>query len=124
MIGEFDYFKAKTAIVNRKSQEAIKYLTEALSYDPRNTLYLQQLAQLYLFGLKDYEKAREVLSNSLVDLNGDTTGWSGPLLMGICDLQLNKFDRAEKEIGEALRLNPNHVEAQKIIAALMEREKK
>lgn len=124
MCGEFDYRKAKEAIIANNPELGIQYLNQALSYDPRNTLYLQQLAQLHLFAFKDYKKAKELLLDSMSDFNGDATGWSAPLLIGICDLQMGELDLAGQRIKAALRYNPNHVEGKKIWEALEERKKK
>jgi tetratricopeptide (TPR) repeat protein len=122
--GELSYFQGKRAVITGDYKKAKAHLTEALTYDPHNTLTEQILAQLYLFGEKDYKRALNLLRDSISHFNGDTTGWSSHLLAGVCNFQLGRPDEAEADIRKTLYYNPNQEDAQKMLAGLEDVKKK
>jgi len=114
-LGEVEHFKYKQALGQRKREEALKHILQAIKHDPHNTAYLLYTGQLYA-AIHHPEYALDYIERTIVDYNGDITAWSMWFIKGILKAQLGDLRGAKRAFEKALYYNPTFGPAKQKLA--------
>jgi tetratricopeptide (TPR) repeat protein len=109
--GELEHLHYKKALAQKNIKAAERHILEALRYDPHNSAYCLQAAELYMGPLKNLAGAREYLERAIVDFNGDLTKWSMFYFKGLLAYQTGGLFEAKAAFEKALYYNPLFPEA-------------
>ncbi|MBW2033474.1 MAG: hypothetical protein JRI94_07760, partial [Deltaproteobacteria bacterium] len=107
--GEVEHLRYKKVMGYLNGKQAQKYIREAISFDPKNSLYHMYAARLYMpMGQHKYRgrkwktkpeldpvKARYHLDRAIVNFNGDLTRWSVYFTDGLLKYQMGSILEAE-----------------------------
>eukprot|EP01022_Parablepharisma_sp_SALTPOND_P025068 TRINITY_DN570_c0_g1_i1.p3 TRINITY_DN570_c0_g1~~TRINITY_DN570_c0_g1_i1.p3 ORF type:complete len:587 (-),score=111.06 TRINITY_DN570_c0_g1_i1:21646-23406(-) len=96
--------KAKEAFIKKDFPTAIKYYTEAISFDPTDHLMFSNRSACYA-SIEQYEDALED-ANKCVELKPDFVRGYGR--KGLAEFYLKKYADAEKSYSKAVELDPNN----------------
>jgi len=115
-LGEVEHFKYKQALARGQIKEAEQHLLKAIDYDPHNTAYCIWAGQLYFNNLKDFGKADDFITRTIIDFNGDVVPWAAQFYRGLIRFQMGNPIGARQSFEKALYYNPTFVEAAQKLA--------
>jgi O-antigen ligase len=110
-IGEIEHFKYKQALGSGRIDAAEKQILKAIDYDPHNTAYCMWASQLYFYQIRNFGKADEFITRTIVEFNGDIVPWAAYFMKGLLKFQTGSPFEAKIAFEKALYYNPNFQEA-------------
>jgi O-antigen ligase len=120
--GELEHLRYKKAMNYGNGKQALQYIQEAISLDPKNSLYHVYAAQLYshmayartrngrrlemIWPDIDFAKARYHLDRAIVNFNGDLTRWSAHFTDGLLKYRMGSILEAKDAFEKSIYYNP------------------
>ncbi len=98
-----NYIAATSYMLKKDYVQAVKYLENALSFEPEHISLMNSLATCYM-NIEEYDKAKDILKKAYdIDSDNMLTAYN----LGICNQVKNNFEEALKYFQEAYRIEPN-----------------
>lgn len=103
---EMAFFNYKKATYFKNIKKAETHILKAISYDPGNTYYHINAAMMYMNNFRNYQKANELIEESLINFIGDNTLWGVYYTKGIVKFQMGSLFEARDAFQNSLYYNP------------------
>jgi O-antigen ligase len=111
--GERAFYQHNKAMSQRKAQLAERYILEAVSYDPGNSLFTFSAGRMYMDVFKDFVKAEHFFETADVNFNGDLIKWVIHYVRGLLRFRVGSLFEAREEFEKALYYYPYYDPARK-----------
>jgi len=114
-LGRENFARAKLLINRRRFQEAVTFLENATKLDPNNPRYAMELGRVLIRNPRRRKEAEQLLLRSL---EMDPTRVETLIALGQLQLKSGRAEQAAKRFREALRWEPDNVEAMSLLQQL------